>query len=292
MKRLSFAIICLLGTGAGLAQDGGRRAALESIVQAERDFARAAAEHGVRQAFLMNLADDSTLFRPHAVDGKQWTEASPARPGLLSWFPLYADVSRGGDLGYTTGPYEFRRSAGDKEAQHGYYMTIWKRQPARPWKAVLDQGVTNPRPPAEQGAVLQFGAPGRGPASPGAGLQESLMSVDRDFAAASRKQGTAAAYQIYTAADLRLYREGKLPFVGREAARSVVAEEDTLRWQPAKADSSLAGDLGYTYGSAELGAPGAEKIATFNYVRIWKRQVDGEWRVVLEVLSPCPPPGK
>src|SRR5262249_26998804 len=123
MKRMMLIVafaLALIATG--LAQTTGRRAALEAIVAAERAFCKAAAEHGVRQAFLMNLADDSTLFRPHAVNGKQWTEASPARPGLLTWFPVYADVSRDGDLGYTTGPYEFRQSPDAKAANYGYYM--------------------------------------------------------------------------------------------------------------------------------------------------------------------------
>src|SRR5436853_3401498 len=108
-----FFIVMLLAVG--LAQKPDRRAALASLVAAERAFSKAAVDHGVREAFLMNLADDSTLFRPHAVNGKQWTEASPARPGLLTWFPIYADVSRDGDLGYTSGPYELRQGAGAKD---------------------------------------------------------------------------------------------------------------------------------------------------------------------------------
>src|ERR1041384_3834411 len=138
MKRtiLSLFFVGML-LAVGLAQETDRRAALASLVAAERAFCKAAVDHGVREAFLMNLADDSTLFRPHAVNGKRWTEASPARPGLLTWFPIYADVSRDGDLGYTTGPSGFRRSAEAKEIYTGYYMTIWKRQGGGRGKAAM-----------------------------------------------------------------------------------------------------------------------------------------------------------
>jgi hypothetical protein len=283
-----FFIVMLLAVG--LAQETDRRATLASLVAAERAFCKAAVDHGVREAFLMNLADDSTLFRPHAVNGKRWTEASPARPGLLTWFPIYADVSRDGDLGYTTGPYEFRRSADDKEVYHGYFMTIWKRQADGQWKAVLDQGISTP-PPTATAADLQYGTPARAAGLTDATAQrDSLMTIDREFAVAAASKGAAAAYTAYTAAELRLYRDGKFPFVGKPAARSAFAVAGALAWQPAKADVSRTGDLGYTYGMAQWKAPGAAKVEYSNYVRLWKRQAGGAWRVVLEVFAPCPPP--
>lgn len=292
MKRtiLSLFVVLMLLT-VGLAQGPDRRAALESMVAAERAFSKAAGEHGVRAAFLMNLADDATLFRPHAVNGKQWTEARPARPGLLTWFPIYADVSRDGDLGYTTGPYEFRQSAGDKAIDQGYFMTIWKRQADGEWKAVLDQGISTP-PSTAAPADLKFAAPASaaGKTAAAAALLDSLLSVDREFATAAARQGAAAAYAIYTADDLRLYRDGKFPFVGKPAARPVFAAAGALAWQPAKADVSRSGDLGYTYGLAQWKASGEAKVEYANYVRLWKRQADGAWRVVLEVFAPCPPP--
>jgi len=54
------------------------------------------------------LADDGIIFQPGPVNGKKFWGERPARKGLLSWEPVFADVSRAGDLGYTTGPWEFR----------------------------------------------------------------------------------------------------------------------------------------------------------------------------------------
>jgi ketosteroid isomerase-like protein len=208
----------------------------------------------------------------------------------LTWFPIYADVSRDGDLGYTTGPFEFRQNAGDKPARTGYYMTIWKRQADGQWKAVIDQGIGTP-PPTATAADLQFGAPAPAPDKAAAPAPpDALLNSDREFALAATKQGAGAAYSVYAADELRLYRDGQFPLVGKAAARSIFAVAGNLSWQPAKAEVARSGDLGYTYGLAVWKAPDAAKVDYFNYVRLWKRQADGAWRVVFEVFNPCPPP--
>src|SRR5436190_18110221 len=76
---------------------------------------------------------------------KVWGERAP-RKGLLSWEPIFADVSRAGDLGYTTGPWEFRPDGPDDQpVAFGQYFTIWKKQSGGDWKAVLDRGVSTER---------------------------------------------------------------------------------------------------------------------------------------------------
>src|SRR3954468_14494145 len=122
-----------------------------ALVEMEHAFARAAATKGTRDAFIEFLADDGIIFQPGPVNGKKfWTERQP-RKGLLSWEPVFADVSRAGDLGYTTGPWEFRPNGPDDQpAAFGQYFTIWKKQSGGDWKAVLDRGVPTeksfPRP--------------------------------------------------------------------------------------------------------------------------------------------------
>jgi hypothetical protein len=58
----------------------------------------------------------AVVFRPMAVNGKQWYQQRPPSPGRLSWEPIYADISAAGDMGYTTGPWEFRKNSTDAEA--------------------------------------------------------------------------------------------------------------------------------------------------------------------------------
>src|SRR5204863_1844536 len=113
-----------------------------ALVQMEHDFAKAAAANGTRAAFLEFLAEDGIIFQPGPVNGKKFWTARQTSKGLLSWEPVFADVSRAGDLGYTTGPWEYRpNGAGDRPAAFGQYFTIWKKQSNKSWKAVLDRGV-------------------------------------------------------------------------------------------------------------------------------------------------------
>jgi hypothetical protein len=87
------------------AAQGAREEALASLVAAERGFAAAAAEVGVGESFLRNIADDGVLFRPDPVNGRAWLEAHPSPGRGLSWYPRHARVAASGDLGFTNGPW-------------------------------------------------------------------------------------------------------------------------------------------------------------------------------------------
>ena len=115
---------------------------LSALVAAERGFAATSVESGMRTAFLDWLAEDSIVFRPQAVDGRSYFEASPEAPGALLWEPAFAEVSPAGDMGWTSGRYESRRSGPEGDTlQHGRYLTIWRRQADGAWKVALDTGV-------------------------------------------------------------------------------------------------------------------------------------------------------
>jgi len=206
-------------------------------------------------------------------------------------------VSRSGDLGYTTGPWEFRQNGiDDKEVAYGNFVTLWKKQADGTWKVLVDLGISNP-PPQTKPAEVQF-AEARPAASGGkkadvAIEQAALLNADREFSRASEKKGVMNSYLAYATDDARLFREDKFPFIGKRMIRAALSESTgLLTWQPAKADVSSAGDLGYTYGTAMRKAKGGDagKVEYFNYLRIWKKQASGIWKVVLDVFNPCPPP--
>jgi ketosteroid isomerase-like protein len=90
--------------------------------------------------------------------------------------------------------------------------------------------------------------------------------------------------------DVRLYRDGSFPFVGKSAASKRLAESPGILIC-SQIDAKLSGsaDLGYTYGSAEFRPKDSSKATEYaNYLRIWKRQRDGSWKIVLDMLSPAP----
>lgn len=115
---------------------------LESLVQAERAFARRATEIGASAAFLEVLAEDAVVFNPGPVHGRELHTTRPwPREYVLEWHPRVAAVSAAGDLGYTSGPYVFRASPEAENAAYGHYFSVWRRESADgPWKLVLDMG--------------------------------------------------------------------------------------------------------------------------------------------------------
>lgn len=157
MKRLFFLGVLLAFVSPGLAQKADEISALESVVNTERAFARNSEEKGTRDAFMAFIADDGILFRPTAVRGKQWMTKHPLPPSekrdLLSWQPIFADIARAGDMGYTTGPWQYKNDIHDaKPSAFGNFVTVWKKQADGSWKFAIDLGTSNPQPeqPAAQ----------------------------------------------------------------------------------------------------------------------------------------------
>ena len=51
------------------------------------------------------------------------------------------------------------------------------------------------------------------------------------------------------------------------------------------AEAARSGDLGYTWGSYSLG-PAQKPTQKGFYIRIWQRERNGQWNVVMDVLQP------
>jgi len=261
------------------------------LVNSERAFAAAAAEKGTRDAFLEYSADEAVMFVPGAVRVKEHYGASPNRPGLLTWQPTFAEISSSGDLGWTTGPWEWRQNPSDSTPlATGHYITIWKRQPDSTWKFVVDVGVAHNSPMSEPAAPVlrvldrqierQSVEPGRG--------REELLEAEHAFRSASISEGLAAAYQPRVTEDVRYYRMGIRPIQGMDSVTMALSQSvGTYSWDVDHAEVSLNSDLGFTYGTSSLSD--GEKSIRFSFMRIWRRSVEGIWNVALDIHIPLPP---
>ncbi len=269
--------------------------ALYSLAESERAFASASVRNGMREAFLEFLAEDSILFRPRPVAGRQWMLNQPARPGVLAWQPIFAEVAASGDLGYSTGPWEFRQERSDEQpAGQGHFISIWKKQPDGRWKVVLDTGISCPPPaaafaewqPAPDGAEVE-------PAAPQIDVvaeRAALLAADRALAQASAQAGPASAFVSGITDEARFFRMELHPLLGRQAIARLLPERDkALTWQPIDAGVAGSGDLGYTYGTSELTSTDGESLESGVYLRIWKKQAEDAWRIVVDVANPIPP---
>jgi len=65
---------------------------------------------------------------------------------LLAWQPSFAGMAESGDMGFTTGPWEFKGDVKDeKPSGYGHFMTVWKKQADGSWKFVVDLGISHPQ---------------------------------------------------------------------------------------------------------------------------------------------------
>lgn len=269
---------------------------LRSLVDSEEAFARTAREKGVKEAFLAYLADDAIVFRPGPVPGRKVYEDMPVGSTfLLAWRPIFAEVSDGGDLGYTTGPYEARSSARvDEPAHYGHYVSVWERQPGGPWKVVFDAGICHPEPGQEKGPPVTRSDKiklWRGARVDRILARKILLELERNFAEKASALGLIEAYIAFADRDIRLYRDQVLPFLGKEASLKHISGVDGIfRWEPIDGAVSSRGDLGYVFGSGEiLRDEGEERtVEALSYLRIWRRTVDGQWRIVIDLCVPTP----
>ncbi len=271
--------------GSDAADAGG----LRSLIAAERTFARHSERAGTKESFVANLGVDGILFRPGPVNGLEWFRSRPATPGYLSWEPEVAAISASGELGYTTGPWEFRAtSAADTVSGAGHYVTVWKRDSSGTWKIAVDIGTSHgrvPRPADAMGSVIAVAAP------LGSDARQAIITRDSLLG----KTGGAPQSDVLLGAmapDARLHREGAIPALGIDAARAALSGDDRpYHAKPLGAAASRAGDFGYTYGDYELVATFTRPAERGFYLRLWRPGDDGTWQIILDLAQPVRPPG-
>jgi ketosteroid isomerase-like protein len=274
---------------------------LAPVVETEHAFAQYSIDHGMKEAFLRFAAPDGVIVRRAPVNAiEAWKQTNPAPTGLLTWWPVYADVSRAGDLGWTTGPWEFRdKPTDEKPSGTGHFFTVWRKQPDGSWKFVLDLGISHPAPATAE-TLLQYPPSLRkkkGTSSARVdsdGARKSLLDAERSLSDASSSSGIRTALLARADETLRLYRQNSFPVVGGEAVRKTLkVMTEFIVWKPLKADVAASGELGYAYGAYETRSKLSDEkpVEQGNYARVWKRQ-GGAWRVVFQVVNPVPPPAQ
>jgi len=252
------------------------------LVEAERAFARDAAENGTRAAFLAHMGEGSIVFEPGPVDARATWEAREDRPGLLSWEPAHAAIAASGDMGFTTGPWEFRRGdSSEPPVAFGEYATVWRKRADGSWRFAADIGIghgPHAAPPGEPELDPV------GPAADVAATPAEVLAAERAFAKAAGED-LERAYRERAWPGILLLREGASRAVGVDAA-APLAGRLPVEWQPSEVFVSAAGDLGYVYGTVRpTGDPDAA-----GYLRVWRRLPGGEWRIALDVTT-VPSPG-
>lgn len=239
------------------------------VIAAERAFAAEAARIGWVEAFEAHSTDDAIVLSA----GPENAHASlagidPANRGdtSLAWAPDFAGISRGGDIGFTTGPYNGGGAA------FGQYFTVWRLQADGSWKWIYDGG-TNQRTPTQVNAVadvrqLAFG-------QRGAGSADAAVAAVRTREASFAEQAAdnaGEAFEAWLADGARVNRDDQASAESVEAAAQLVGAGPVRYSAPEIIEAGAAGDLVFTLGEARW-----EGGAGY-YCRIWVLTSAG-WKI-------------
>ena len=274
----------------------GQKSALNEMVDTEYAFAKAARDTTIRQSFVEFIADDGLLFRPGAVNGKKWMTEHPVPPSdkrpLLVWQPSFAGMARAGDMGFTTGPWEYKEDMNDtKVAGYGHFVTVWKKQANGTWRFVVDLGISHPGSggPLNNWRPDVAKAPGAVTLIDVAKETQLLMQQDRGYADVAVKQNLAEAFRAYASTGARLYLPEQLPYVGRDASVAALnGLKSTTTYKLISGDVSTSGDVGYTHGTFNrTDANDPTKSVNGSYLRIWQKN-GNTWQVVIDVTNIAP----
>jgi uncharacterized protein (TIGR02246 family) len=126
----------------------------QKLMETSRAWSRAA-QGGDVDSMLAYWSDDAVVIQPgqEVTRGREPLRAMIERmnkvPGFaISWEPLEARISDGGDMGYLIERTTLTMNGPDGKpvTQHFRAVTIWKKQADGSWKNVVD--ISNPGPAA------------------------------------------------------------------------------------------------------------------------------------------------
>ena len=258
------------------------------LIATEYAFASAASEIGTRDSFLKFVADDGIIFRPNPVNGKTFLSNAPKKPGLLSWYPAYAGLSHDGDMGFTTGPADFKKDKDSSAIWFGNFSTVWQRQSNGEFRFVIDMGISNNKP-TEQFIPLKYDTAKSNSSALKRGINRlkaaELFNKDKELTMIISKMGIASSYKKFINEESRLLRDEFLPFVGTSAITEYLTKNSgTYTFKPIGGKISFSKDLGFTYGELTISYADKNNNGKYNYMHIWKK-VGKRWIIVIDVTN-------
>jgi hypothetical protein len=189
VKRILLAAAAALSGALLAAPPASVPAPVDTLVGAERAFARQSVEKGIRASFLEFFAADGLAFQPGPVVSSEELRKEPEPEGrppvTLDWAPAFAGVAVSGDLGFTTGPYTLTDDTGKASPRHGTYFSVW-RKVGGSWKVAADLGAPGKAGVAPGRTALAVAPAGY---APDAGAVPSLAEIDRAIADESAVRG-------------------------------------------------------------------------------------------------------
>ena len=275
-------------------QDTIHSPAMTDLVSAERAFASMSVERGIRESFMTFFGEDGISFQPGPVRYKETARKRPPpqnpKAYTLNWWPISGDISASGDLGYTTGPYSLvDNTAAKRPTGYGYYFTVWTKEEGQSWKVALDIGISTNHAAIGETAFRQAAPSGFRKTSAVTGDDPELKQAEQSFGVLSGTKGLMTAYRRYLGDGARLHREGSEPITETASLEQYMAGlvGQVTRWKVLFAATAASNDLGYTYGSYET-LKDSQSVERGYFGRVWRRNSEGQWRIVADITNPLP----
>ena len=117
-----------------------------------------------------------------------------------------------------------------------------------------------------------------------------MLKADRDFNKAVADRDMSRFLSL-VAEDATFNASRGREAVGKAWAPFFSVDGPKLSWAPTKAESLVAGDVGYTVGTWERRTPapdGTVKVTHGQYLTVWQKQKDGSWQATFDTGSTAP----
>ncbi|NEU10049.1 nuclear transport factor 2 family protein [Flavihumibacter sp. R14] len=258
---------------------------VSSLVAAENYFAGLVKEKGIRKGFLSVSDNETIIFRPRPIKAVNYFDKQKDIDAELTWRPAFAKISKSGDWGFTTGPFEYKTAT---ESTYGDYVSVWKMNSKGVWKLAIDLGINHMKPKKEP--QLFFADPKsyqffrQKSAVRQQQREEMVLTSDQLFAKTLDKYKNLA-YNEFLADDARFLFPGHEPVIGKKMITDFLRDQELeISTEATVADRATGSDLAYTYGTANIIQKG--KSRSYHYVRIWEVQDGYKWNVILEIFTP------
>jgi ketosteroid isomerase-like protein len=122
---------------------------------------------------------------------------------------------------------------------------------------------------------------------------ERLVQLEAQFAADVAQHGHDAFLTHFADDGVEVVDGGGFDNLEAMRKQPPWPEGTSLTWTPVKAEMAASGDLGYTYGTYVFTAKNKEGklVPSYGkYTSIWRKQKDGQWKVVVDMGNSSPEP--
>jgi ketosteroid isomerase-like protein len=111
---------------------------------------------------------------------------------------------------------------------------------------------------------------------------QKLVDTENSFAKYADDNGVDKAFKAFLAPDGIVFKPNATN--GLEFYKNKISSNEVLSWQPKFADISMNYGIGYTTGDWQYSKEKSESPSSFGqYVSIWQKQQNGEYRVILDI---------